>query len=233
MINEKSDVVAKANNIHEDGRKAAILGTETLFTGFPESLVRRVHVSLKFDLVTDETIKQRIIQPLNEMARSIGYEFFKAGSDFPIHTTVLEGEWKGRDPDAVPTLTECNLLSLDPSLRDTQSLAKEKTVRFSRLVLNSKGETLLLSQEIPAWTVDMRTRLADTYMWLNFKPLPLDNLLHATLLRLMKVGAGNSVSAMTTYLHEVERINLDLEGMNIVAKVEKVWIGSTANRLIL
>ena len=202
-------VTQKYAKIREGGRRAYQDGTVKNFAGFPESLKKRISMLLSFDAESSSRIEA---VPAKLVSDNRSYRFLVASRDFPLHTTLLEGE----------ASVEVNVFSdtLQKLRNDVSEDLLGQEVVFDQLIADAGGSIILAATEIPECVLDARMLIVESYQSEGLKVLPLDNILHSTQVRV--VGFADDAKLLSVFHHEIEETNSQLEQKPIVARIAEV-----------
>ena len=183
-------VVEKITSIRQSGKKAYEEGTVKLFTGFSENLKSRFNLSA--------LITQKMGCDLTRYIIGIDNSFQTDGYlpvlDFPIHTTILEAVWEAQEKDCAKLFAGMK--------KEALPIAKKAgitEVMFSDIVLDGGGSVLLMADHIPDNILELRYTLTELYKKRGLRVLPMENILHSTLLRIRKLPAN-----VSNFCQEVE-----------------------------
>src|SRR3989344_2017740 len=154
LIEGDSPVIKKLNGIHEAGTAALRAGSVEPFIGYPESLKNRFGVYLQYEELSEQLVRQVVLDEVGIIGEDLGIEFFMSGrpapNGYPMHTTILEGLCQEEDIDKrdflFNILSNVGLKTMPGVLFDTD--VKGSQLRFDS-VLVDKGPILLAATEIP------------------------------------------------------------------------------------
>ena len=174
-----TSVKEKLDSIREGGQKALAKGSMNLFTGYPSDLGKRVITAL----VIRETEEIRLLlAKLRAAAEVLDLSPLTAGTDYPLHATVLEGiktDATGEEEILAP-----QRWSVVHGLR-TDDLSIVAEADFHELIFDGGGNVILaVAGELPVGVPEVRTEIGRRYLEAGFTPRPLDHLFHITLQRL-------------------------------------------------
>ncbi|MBI3421151.1 MAG: hypothetical protein HY006_03745 [Candidatus Sungbacteria bacterium] len=191
----QESVVNKAMRIAEEGKAAFVNGTFGTFEKFPESLRNRFTVALRFDAHSEWECGGNIVDRLllSLELNTEGWKLFLAQRDFLLHVTLLEGMYEGSD--AAERYRIFRELNTNISIAEVAENIRGMVIPFKLLIPDKGGNILLLADEIPDLILEAREQLATTYAKYGLRPLLIEDLLHATVARVMNLptDAGTQV----------------------------------------
>ncbi len=171
------------------GREALDRAEIKPFEGFGENIKNRFIVALQFAPESEKVLETRVTSEVERIGRESGIEFFLAGKDFPIHSTLGEGLYEGGD---VPRREDIfREVHQDEKLKALTERKRGERLIYKYLLLD-KGNVMLTSVEIPEDVGKIREELAAIYAGHNLKPLRIENLLHVTVGRITKIPDGGA-----------------------------------------
>lgn len=198
------------------------------FPGFPEGLKSRFSLLLRFTSGSEQEVKDRISGPIQDIGRQLGIGFIIAGRDYPLHSTLLEGLYEGQDAVVRDKLFES--LSKNPEIaKITNGLLGERLI-YKYLLLD-KGNLLLAAIDIPAHLINFREELAELYRGSGLKPLPLDNLLHISLARMVQLPEENRQSKFNIYRKQLTQLRHDISSNPLSLEVVSLSASSAFDLL--
>lgn len=213
-------ILQKYANINRKGKESILKEDVVEFKGFPEAIKDRFISAAVFDEKSLQEIDERILSRLKKLESECGVEFFLASRDFPLHSTIMEGEYKGNDDTEKDELFKELADSLPVEIQGLQ-------IPYN-YVLIDKGNVLLVAQNIPEQISAARTSLKEFYAESGLNPLLLENILHCSLARLKKIPENFEPDK---YIKELIDIRHTLSNPNygdpIVLTVNKVVRGNS------
>lgn len=201
---------SKCERIHAAGLETLRSGKINLFTGFPQQMRSRFNVSVLFDGPSQLQFEERIIRPLGTISKELGLDWYLASDAFSVHSTVLECETEVGHADVEGLVKKIDL----------NQLLCERLV-FSELLLD-KSNLLLNSLEIPPIHHLMRNNLAEFFTGVGH-PLPLEDILHITVGRLMKL---NEPDVLREYVERMLVFRASIKKDPLTLIVGGVYCGS-------
>ena len=177
----------RAQEIHAEGLLAYREGKIPLFKGFPTTLNRRFITALRFKENTAWSITKAIVLPLDRLEYELDVAFFLAQRDFPLHSTLMEGLTE----EESPYLPHFYSLKRNSELLSLRSTLRGLEINYSNLVLDKSGNILLLAEDIPDVIPASRKMLARLYREHRLAPLPIHDILHITVGRVMQFPNEN------------------------------------------
>ncbi len=229
-MNSEQTILQKYAGIDFDGRNTAKQGQLETFRGFPPSLANRMNVSLLFDEESQELVKREVMKPLDNIDHDTGINILLAGADYPIHTTVLEGEYEGNDTNERQAIFH-NLQhsgSVDYASRNLTDLSLE----FNHLLIDKKGGIILTAVCIPQEITDTRDRLTSLYQEHDLKVLPQHNILHITVGRVIGLPLDREESQNAQVRLEDSIVKLrryEISPHPLTLQVASIYKGSALN----
>lgn len=191
-----TDIVReKIESIRKSGATAYSEGKVKLFTSFPEMLINRFNVSIV------SSGKNYLMWQVYKETRKAGLESLFADLDYPLHSTVLECVWEGSEEDRGEAFGD-----LEKEVRIILGDIVTVSPVSSELVLDANGNLLLMGLEIPYLVLRFREKLNTEFVKCGFRTLPLDNMFHSTIQRLLDVP-GNTPDALRRYAKFVGKPN--------------------------
>jgi hypothetical protein len=203
-------VLEKSVKMHTDGMAAIEKGGVKLFEGYSPDVSKRYMVAGSFEFQTEV---DSLIDLITQNARSCNVELFCATKDFPLHTTIGEGE--------VP-----EGMSIENMEGDFASHKGKRALVFSELVMQN-GNILLTVEDIPDWFYQLRDEVNKAYAMLGFTPLPIENLVHITLARITQ---GND-QAIRNFSVIIDELRHDVKKVPIILAIDGLFKGSSINFL--
>lgn len=180
----QEQVVAKAMRIRDEGRGAYTNGTVNCFHGFSETLTNRYAVFARFKARSEWNIQTRVLRPLESIERSImGTTLLLAARDYPLHCTILEAQYRGED--SIERNSIFNALDHNDDINAFRRMLINVTIPFTFLICDKNGGLLITADEVPSVISGIRNSIARIYEFHGLMPLPIEDLLHATVARVM------------------------------------------------
>lgn len=215
-------ILQKYANINRNGKEAVRNEDIVKFEGFPESIKNRFISAVTFDEHSSSQLESRVLSKLKELEDKTGIEFVMALRDYPLHSTLMEGEYKGDNQDERDELFE--RLTDDLPL-DIQGLKLQYDY-----VLIDKGNVLLVAKTIPEEVLKARESLKNFYGDSGLKPLLLENILHCSLARIKSLPADFAPDKYTKELIDIRHSVSNLDEP-LVLTVGRVVKGNSYNFL--
>ena len=171
---EIANIRKKIRTIRKAGEKAVLTGTVNIFQGWSEELKKRVFLGLEFE---ENHAHRNIVSKLEDLETRYGVQFAIGGRDYPLHTTIQEA--KG---DFFDLRIDKNFSLFVPGTVLGRNLI------FEKVVLDGSGNLLYVTDDIKDWVYSARESVSRNFSALGLEPIPLDNLLHSTLCRIVYAG---------------------------------------------
>jgi 2'-5' RNA ligase len=207
----------KIEEIYQGGRQAVAENRLGCFSGFLESYRQDLATLLLANQRQNERLMD-LSALLRHTARDLNLSPLSAGFEFIPHSTMLIGPQAGS--------FETTLLWLKPNEQTIEhnrlGFPKRDQLVFDRLVLDSGGNVILAATELPDWVRQFRDKMAHIYESNGFKPKPLDNLLHMTMLRLL----GKAGAEAETFMREVAVIEGKCCRGGLKVKFDRLYTGN-------
>lgn len=193
------------------------------FPGFPESLKNRFGVVLRFTSDSEQEIKNRISDHIQDIGEQFRIGFIIAGRDYPLHSTLLEGPYEGQDAVTRDNIFE-SLVGSSEIAKITDDLLGRK-LDYKYLLLD-KGNVLLTAIDIPDYLINLREELAALYKGKNLKPAPLDNLLHISLARMVNLPEEDKQSKFSIYRKQMTQLRHNISTDSLSLEIKSVQASS-------
>jgi hypothetical protein len=218
----------KYANIDRVGRKALSEGEIQRFEGFPGDLKNRFNVAAQFAPASEREFVERVTGPAKEIAAQLGIDFMVAGEDFPIHSTMLEGLYQG-DDDAERQKLFADLQK-DAGFQDRINALNGLEVPYKYLLMD-KGNVILNSVEIPDDILELRQFLTKYYAEKKLKPLAMDNILHISAARMVKLPEEEQEKSFAEYRRRMVELRHSISSEPLSLKIDHLHSGSTLQLL--
>lgn len=215
--------IAKYASIARGGREARQGGVDLKpleFRGFPTN---RFSAILEFSEEAADTLKEKITNPLAGVAEDLGINFIWAGINFPLHCTILEGEYKGQDPQEEAAIyhslqTNTQLIEIAQRLSAIQTINPQFLLGPDRV-----GAIILAASPIPELITEARENISTIYTKSGLDPRLMTDIYHLTIGRIVKLPSENP----TAKLEELNKLVHDLHNQTfqnpLVLPVSKVF----------
>ncbi len=213
-MKERDPVLKKYADLRERGLAAYANGTLKPFEGFSPRLKRRANLSFGFGAKATG----RVGEILASLRQDVGIRLIGAGTDFPLHASILEAE-AAKDLD--PQIRDPTLEALRGAAQD---MLQEVLIRFDQLIADPGGSVILAARTIPDEVLAARDVVASGYAQANLKPLSLEHILHSTQVRLTSLPeeeAGRR-SALLAFHARIETLNARLEEDPVVVRIGRI-----------
>lgn len=190
------------------------------FRGFPTN---RFSVVLEFSEKAADTLRKKITNLLARVTENLGINFIWAGIDFPLHCTILEGEYKGQDPQEEAAIYHA--LQTNTQLREAvQRLSAIQTINPQFLLGPDRiGAIILAASPIPELITEAREKISVVYTKSGLDPRLMTDIYHLTIGRIVKLPSENP----TAKLEELNKLVHDLHNQTfqnpLVLPVNKVF----------
>lgn len=207
-------LLEKADGIHAAGLGALRTGSVKPFTGFGPELDRRFNVSIFFDAASDQRFRRRLSSQMELVGEGVGIRWFLAGVDYPLHLTVLECYYQEGGSQ---------LQFGDPAVfnRNILDQLDGTNVPMSKLVLD--GQSVLLNcVQMPPTILAAREMLATAYAAEGATVRPMDNIVHSTAARMLRVP---SIGDVERYVEAMLALRQEIEEEPITLCVSGVYTG--------
>ncbi len=170
--------------INSDGKRMleGVLSKEGLpqFREFGAEFDRRLNVWLKFDEASEGEVQKRLTSKIKDIEKDLGIKFFLAQRDFQLHSSLLQGE--AEDTDEAET-AYVSLVS-EGALSDMAETLKDKEIEFKYLLLDTKGNLILVSTKIPEEINEARGKVDHEFTEKKVGPKEI-KILHITIGRIV------------------------------------------------
>ena len=219
------EVLKKIETIGNGGVAALATGKVRGFAGYPAELKNRAGTYL---LAENNWVISAMVSVLRDSACQEWFVPLSAGVEYPLHTTLLEG-------DPLVGLADPQLLEVEVTTElETDSLRylpRETEAIFDSLVFDAGGNILLVASEIPSWVLEVRGQIAEHYEVAGYKPRPLDNLFHLTIQRVQeKAESVITTEHFRKYVQVVKLMSLLPGGIKI--RFDRVYRGSAMSLFV-
>src|SRR3990167_5291940 len=179
---EANPVLEKYAGITKIGLQAFREGMVEPFKGLV-GLENRFNVSIRFSENSDQLIRERVVDYMRADAPFFEVIYFvageKAGTSYPIHTTIQEGVYEGNDVvEGYRILTN---LRKESRIKEALTEVYYTEIVFDHF-LPSKETFILAAGKIPVSIIYARQRIADVYKEYGLNIINFDNILHSTIL---------------------------------------------------
>lgn len=217
----------KYAEIDRGGRSKIDIGEVKEFTGFSEAFERRTNIWLEFTHESTQTIIDRVSRKIEEIERETGIKFYLAGRDFPIHSSLKQGEvgsdGKLTEEDREILVTR---LSEDKQLQDSAQQLEGKLIEFKYLLF-AGGDAILTCTDIPEEIDEIRKQATKSYAEQAVDSIdPAQEILHMTIARMTEMQKDNELKGvqllqykrrMIELRHEISSnpLSLVVSGVNI------------------
>ena len=217
-IHEAVPVIEKYRGIAAGGWKVARDSHYKEFTVFPESLKNRFNVSALFDPESVARLKEQVTDFLLQLGLKHEVEYFLAGREFPPHTTIMEANL----PAYLLPARDAKFSALGESLPDSPlvaALVGQKIV-YNDLLVDGGGNVLLVARTIPSSVLAARSTLLQEYTQVGLQPLAMDNILHASIARPVKLPSSH------TDHYRLRGLRTEIRTNPVGLKVGRLHVGS-------
>lgn len=222
------DIGRKYSNIDRGGRKALVNAEFKEFDYSHEEMKRRFNVSAQFEPSSAEEFGRRITTVLEKNETDFGIKLLLAGRDFPLHTTLLEG----RDESVISDDDREAIFSqVAPQAQSKTTSVVGQEIEFKYLLVD-KGNLILTSVDIPETVLHLRSGLAPVYSTGGLRPLPMTNILHITVGRIVKMPTAEKTDALKRYKDEMIKLRHDISSSPLRMKIGEIYTGSAYDFLI-
>ena len=193
------------------------------FEGFGEGIKRKFSTAFLFSVESEQELQSRILAPLEQIGNEAGINFYLAGRDFPIHSTVEEGLYQGSEE------SEMNALFSRLSSDEQRVLAEQMPARplVYNYLLMDKGNVILTATSIPDEIIELRRKLSDFYTKHGLKPLPINDLLHITIGRMTELPASSPKEQFERYRLAMIRLRHEISRAPLELSVSQFYTGSS------
>lgn len=159
------------------------------FKGYPAN---RFGIYLEFSPEAVDILNQRVVNPLATAAQELGVNFIWAGRNFPFHSTILEGEYKGKNPQEQANIFR--ELKVNSQLEQVaQELGEIQTVGFQFVAgLDRAGAMVLGISPIPPLVEQAREDAGSVYQNAGLSPRSMDNIFHSTVGRITQLPQADT-----------------------------------------
>lgn len=206
------------------GKEGLKRGEINRFEGFGKNLRNRIITALEFSPESQRDVQRRVLDEVERIGRELGIEFFIAGKDFPMHSTVEEGLYEDNDESERAAIFQD--VKHDKKMEELCERKLTEPVVFKYLLID-KGNVILTSVEIPEAIRKMREELAALYLRYGLKPLPMENILHITIGRMTEIPEDDKIEQFKKYQQAMIKLRhaISKEPLNLSA--DRISKGST------
>lgn len=156
------------------------------------------------------------------------FDFFLAGRDFKLHSTLLEGLYEGTD---VAERQQKFAQVLDgQSVGALLNGLVGKTIEYKYLLVD-KGNLLLTALEIPEWVLAAREELAEAYTGQGLKPLLITDMLHISAARITGLPTEDQAQKLRVYGQRMAKLRHQISAEPLVLEIGAASTGSPLNLL--
>lgn len=225
------DVLRKYAGIDLAGRR--VLGEAQVkdYLPTPEESKRRFNTALRFEGDSEAIFRERVMGPLEQAERDFSTHLTIAVRDFPLHATVMEGRFEGAEENKkLETFTDVE----KELAAELESVLMGQEIEFKYLLID-KGNLLLTASNIPEIIIAIRERLNAVYAAHDLKPLPMKNILHVTVSRMVQKPQGEPdfvVAILRAYRAQMLALRRSISKDPLRLKVGTVYTGSTQDLLV-
>lgn len=194
-------ILQKYANINRSGKEAVLNENIVKFDGFSESIKDRFITAAIFDEYSLNQVEDRVLGQLKRLEDMSGIEFAMANRDYPLHSTIMEGEYKGENQDEKDDLFERLTDDLPIDIKGLE-------IKYDYILID-KGNVLLVAQTIPEAVLKARESLKNHYSESGLRPLLLENILHCSLARIKSLPTdfvpNKYIKELTDIRHSVSK----------------------------
>lgn len=182
---------------------------------------------LIFNELSREKVNSQVIQKILNMGRKYGIEFWLAGNNYEIHST-LTFAYPGYDILDEERLELYRKVEADP---ETQALLKKINgpikLDFKYLLINGDNITLN-AVDVPESVVSFRRSMGKIFERYNLPIIrTLENFLHITIARIKKLPTENRDEKIKQFVRELRGLRHEISKNPIqLETTEKIFIGS-------
>lgn len=183
----ENPVLEKYRAIIHDGMQAYRDGSVKPFGGFI-GLENRYNISARFTPDSEKVLQSEVVEYLDGVGPAYGLVGLFVGNKprttFPFHSTVLEGRYNGVSEVEKDEIFRD--VRKDPRLLEVMGLVSGTSIAFDHLLL-AKESILVAASQIPASIQEAREILVEVYSVRGLEVLPMDNILHSTMVRILQI----------------------------------------------
>jgi len=194
------------------------------FEGLDESLKNRFISALQFSPESEKEVERRITSEMAKIAVEFGISFTLAGKDFPLHSTIGEGLYEGKDDSEREEIFDQT--HGDKKLDDILSRISKEPIEYKYLLLD-KGNVILSAIKIPEEITAARSELASFYQEKGMKPLLMENILHITIGRMNEIPEEGKEESFEGYKKKMIALRHAISSDPIKLQVSGVFDGET------
>jgi hypothetical protein len=206
------------------GRKALEKAEVNKFEGFGENLKNRFISALQFTPESEKEVEKRIIDEVEQIGKELEINFILAGKDFPLHGTIEEGVYAGKDNTEREEIFEEIKKAKELKLFEESILRESISYKY---LLVDKGNIILTAVEIPEIITNMREALANFYANHNLKPIVLRDFLHITIGRMVEFSEEEKTEKFKEYKQRMIKLRHAISSDPLNLSVSCLFGGST------
>lgn len=226
MFEKPNPIAKKYASIDLAGREAINEQNIQEFLGFSEDLKRNFTGVMEFVLESQQVVQERILSRLETIGAECGIDFLLAGRDYPLHSTILEGR-AGEDLDEQERNDTFVSIGETEGFKQAMTPLEGIDLEYKYLLID-KGNILLTAMDIPDEIIKARASLSALYADYGLAPRPLENILHISLARIVKLPKdGNTAVMLEKYKREMIKLRHAISVDPLVLEVSNISKGST------
>ncbi|OGG58845.1 hypothetical protein A2765_00490 [Candidatus Kaiserbacteria bacterium RIFCSPHIGHO2_01_FULL_56_24] len=214
----------KYASIDLKGRDAVEKGEIQDFIGYPEALKNRFCIALELSADSDDEIRERVTSKVEAIAKESGIHMVIAGRNYPLHSTLLEGNFDGTDEAKRDGIFAA--LIQDPELQKVFDELKDLKIVYKYLLVD-KGNILLTCSDIPEAFARARQRISEIYMAHGLKPLMIEHLAHISIARITRQPDVARLERLHEYKTMLIKLRHEISSNPITADVGDIFKGPT------
>ena len=170
----------KYGKIDREGRKAFSAKEISGADWSPEIMRNRFHTAITFNPESIDKVREKIIQPMLDIEKELGMKMSIAIRDFTLHSTLDSGDVSPADESKRQEMFDA--MTSNETILEYQKKLKDVVIDYRYLIVNKKGQALLVSTDLPSIITDYRKAIELVFSEKGFEYAPVD-ILHITLTR--------------------------------------------------
>ena len=212
------EVYRKYAGINQRGRTLLRRGEVVEFTGFPESFQNRINASLIYTPESVEVFDRYVLQKVAKIGEEEGIQFRLAKKDELLHSTILDSDYLGDDPDEREGIFS-DLVQSEDWKKITEQL-KGLELTFQYILLDGRN-LILTCADIPSTVVEARSELSGISKSYGLVPRDMSNILHITLGRMTQLPADEKNGNFSSYVEKIRNLRHEISEKPLVLITDK------------
>lgn len=215
------DVYRKYAGINQRGRNLLLRDEVVEFTGFPDTFQNRINASLIYTPESVETVDRYVLQKVAKIGEEEGIQFRLAKRDALLHSTVLDIDYLGNDPDEREGVFSDLVQGEDWKKITEQLTGLELTFQYILL----DGQNLIMTcADIPSPVVEARSKLSGICKSYDLAPVDMSNILHITLGRMTQLPTDEQNENFNSYVERIRNLRHEISEKPLVLTADKLLV---------